>query len=324
MSKYQNRHSRTYQSQVKTNKTPWEKYGKFVLIGIIAILGVVGFRQYSDYKTEKSASEASRVYDSVIMAIRKKEYTKANELGTGLIKTYRNTPYAALTALLLARGTFDQGNLEATEKNLRQALEVAEPGPLQHIATVRLARILASQNKSEEALKLLTDTKTPDNYKALYEEAKGDIYVKLNDLEKARNAYALAVKSVPEGVPFPWLQLKQSDLSNESAEKLSVNDKTLSAEMPVNSTTNSSTNNSDNANNADKSAKSDDSNKSDKSADKADKSDKADKAADKANNADKSDNADDSDNSDNSSKDKSDNTDDSDDSDLEPGSETNE
>jgi len=305
----QNRQTKPLYSQVKANKTFWETYGKLVLIGIIAIFGAVIGRQYLEYKSQTTASEASRVYDAVLVAVRKKEYTKANELGMGLIQNFKNTPYAALTALLLARGTFDQGNLEATEKNLRTALSVAEPGAVQHIATVRLARVLASQNKTDEALKLLNDAKSPGNYKTLYEEAKGDIYVKRQDLEKARVAYALALKSAPEGVPVPWLQLKQSDLSDESIEKAKTvaDAKTLDAPSNVPDVDESK-------------GSSTDKNKTDSSKDDSKNSGNSSNSSN-SNNADSGSDS----NSDSDSNSASNSDSDSDpDSDAEPGSETNE
>ncbi len=200
-------------------------YGKWVALGIIALLGVVGGWQYLEHRSSLKTEEASNLYESVLDAYRKKQISKASEKGTELMQTYQQSPYAQLTALLLARIAFDQEKLDVATDYLQQAIQIGEKGPVLHIARVRLAKLLASQNKAAEALEILTAVNPPKEYLAFYEEAKGDVYVMQKDLEKARVAYKTAVKAAPEGVPIPWLQLKQNDLgdSNNSSNSNSNN-----------------------------------------------------------------------------------------------------
>lgn len=202
-----------------TNKTIWETYGKYVVLGILFLCIGVGAWQVLSYQKNKNLLEASKQYDKMMKASQDKDLSKTNELAEQLIEKHASTPYAALAALLQARIQVDKNQLEKAEQHLNAAIELGGDGPAGHVARVRLARVLAAENKLDEALKVLLAVGDNEGYVALYEETKGDIYVQQKDLDKAREAYKSAELALPPGVQVMALQLKQNDLNNQSDSK---------------------------------------------------------------------------------------------------------
>jgi predicted negative regulator of RcsB-dependent stress response len=77
------------------------------------------------------------------------------------------------------------------------------------VARLRLARVLISQNKAGDALKLLEEP-LPASFGGLVEEARGDAYAALGKTEEARSAYDRALAQTQDDAEF--LKLKRADL----------------------------------------------------------------------------------------------------------------
>lgn len=196
-----------------TVNTIWKVYGKYIILAALAIFIGMGIFQFREHQKAARTEQASLLYDKIYETLRRQDVQATKDLGNQLVSKYPETPYAALAALLQARLELEQNNSTQAIEQLRTALTLAKRGPVEHIARVRLARVLADKAEYEQALKLLeTD---PNGYTALYEEVKGDIYMKQNNLDKAREAYAKAGQAVPMGAPAMTLQLKQNDLNNK-------------------------------------------------------------------------------------------------------------
>jgi len=190
----------------------WKSYGKYLVLGVIvAVLGYGGF-QWRVQQRNAQMEQASLIYDKMISSFQQKENSKTEEQGKQLMTHYRGTPYAALAALLLARLQIEQNNLDKAVEHLQLAMKLGEEGPVGPIARVRLARVLASKQQFEQALKLL-ESEIILGYVPLIEEARGDIYVMQDHLDKAREAYTRALQALPMGVSVMSLQLKQNDLN---------------------------------------------------------------------------------------------------------------
>lgn len=197
----------------ENTNTVWRTYGKYIVLGVLALILGVGVFQFREQQKTAQTEQASLLYDKMYEAFRGQDVQKTKEMGGQLVSKYPRTPYASLTALLLARLELEQNNSSEAISYLRRAINLAEPGPVEHIARIRLARVLADKADYEEALKLLETN--PSGYTALYEEVKGDIYLKQNKLDKAREAYAAASQALPMGAPAMALQLKQNDLNDK-------------------------------------------------------------------------------------------------------------
>jgi len=181
---------------------------RWLIIGIIGILSTIGGWQYWSARQIESAQNASLVYDSLLNAVREHDISKAKTLEQKLVQDYPKSPYAVLGTFLLAPLV-----PEKTISYLETGLSIGAKGPLVHIARVRLAKALGAEQKVQEGLTLLNSLTPPAGYLRLYEEAKGDLYVQDNQLEKAKAAYAHALEANQAGIPTAWLELKQADLS---------------------------------------------------------------------------------------------------------------
>jgi len=95
---------------------------------------------------------------------------------------------------------------------LRWASENSTESDVQHVAKLRLARILIAQKKYDEAeAALLIDH--PAGFTAGYEELKGDLYVAKGEIAQARVAYDKAINAAG-GDASRWLRLKRQDLGS--------------------------------------------------------------------------------------------------------------
>lgn len=192
-------------------KTVWQKHGKwFLCILAVFLLSYGGFQYYEYYKTQQ-VIKASALYDAMLGAVQKQDTVQAHAAAQQLKEQFSRTPYASLAALLLTKFSIEKNDLSAAKEQLYFVIN-GSVGPIQQIAKVRLARILADEKAYKAALDLLSTGPSLPAYKTLVEETKGDIYLAQNDTEKAREAYQAAIQAAPEGVPIARIQLKQLDL----------------------------------------------------------------------------------------------------------------
>jgi len=197
--------------KMSTPETLLEKHGKLasMIVGL-CILSYGGIQYYKHYQG-KEALKASVIYDSMFIAMQKQDNAAVMSEAKILTEKFSKTPYAALAALMLAKLATEANDLEGAENYLHKAIKSDEQS-VQQVVKIRLARILAARQKYEEALNTLMSKKTPESYVTLVEETKGDIYLLLNEKNKAREAYQIAIKAAPSGVPITRIQLKQTEL----------------------------------------------------------------------------------------------------------------
>jgi predicted negative regulator of RcsB-dependent stress response len=96
--------------------------------------------------------------------------------------------------------------------HLRWASQNATETDIQHVANLRLARLLIAEQNYDEAETLLL-AQHPAGFDAGYEELKGDLYVARGEIGQARTAYDKAIKAA-DGSPSRWLRLKRQDLGS--------------------------------------------------------------------------------------------------------------
>lgn len=199
-------------SNLGVEKTFWEKYAKLIIGGLGAFLLAYCAVQLGNYYYTQKVFKASALYDSMLISIQKSEKAKVLEVAHQLLKEYKQTPYAALASLVLAKLSVEDGEFKSAEEHLRAAIKNREKTPVGQIGTVRLARVLAERKEYEAALNLLSNAAVTPGYTALFEETKGDIYWMQKEKAKAKEAYSAAVKAAPAGISLDRIQIKQADL----------------------------------------------------------------------------------------------------------------
>ncbi|WP_439101119.1 YfgM family protein [Congregibacter sp.] len=196
---------RTEEEQVEALKRWWKENGRSTMIGVVLALGL-GFGWQAWQKNQEIAAQnASNLYQQMLQALSAEEGqsgTMGRQIATELKDTHRGTVYAQFAALHLARLAVNEGQPQLAEQELRWALAMADAGDDVHqVAQLRLARVLAAQDKEEEALSLLQGAST--DFVASYALARGDILLAQGREADALVAYESAAAALEEGAPVP-------------------------------------------------------------------------------------------------------------------------
>ena len=204
--------------QIEAIKKWWKENGASLILGLgIGVAALLGWREYLSYQTEHSA-EASDLYQAVQTQVSNNRLDDAHISKADLIRSeYSDTPYAALVSMAQARYDYEKGDVESALMHLRWASENSTETDVQHIARLRLARILIAQKKYDEAETILL-ADHPAGFIAGYEELKGDLYVAKGEVAQARVAYDKAINA-SAGSPSRWLILKRQDLGSSDLDQ---------------------------------------------------------------------------------------------------------
>jgi predicted negative regulator of RcsB-dependent stress response len=216
----------TEEQQIVMLKELWKKNKtiifSFAIVFCAALFGNHVWRNYENQNNEK----ASNIYQDILTAMQNVDTAKVKEKGELLLKDYGKTPYAALSAMILAKVAIDEQDIPSAMAKLRTVIASGKKTPLLHVAKIKLARLLHAKGEHQAALKELDNP--PNGYITLYEELKGDIFLSLNELEKAREAYKKAILHA-NGNPVPWVEMKLTNINtvDDVVKKGATNDSAI-------------------------------------------------------------------------------------------------
>lgn len=193
---------RTEEEQLAALKRWWKSNGTSILVGIaLAVAAVFGWQSWQE--NQRVAGEAaSELYFTLLEAVTLNDNAQTStvmHLVEQLQSDHSSRTYAQYAALLAAKQALLSDDLELAEQQLTWAIEKAvKGGSLQKIATLRLARVIATQEGEDNlvrALALVEDVNA-GKHTASFEEVKGDLYLRLGREDEARNAYQAAVDAL--------------------------------------------------------------------------------------------------------------------------------
>ena len=147
----------TEEQQVEAIKGFWKENGTAVIAGLV--LGFAGFIGYNYYQDTQLANEVatSDAYQTVMESVGKDE--KAfTESGDKFIAENKESSYASLTALALAKKASTHKDWSQVAKHLTTAIESSTDQGIKAIASVRLARVQIQLEQYSEALATLAVT----------------------------------------------------------------------------------------------------------------------------------------------------------------------
>lgn len=213
---------RTEEEQLEVIKRWYREYGTSIMVGILVVLlAIVGW-QYFKGQQLASKSEASSQYQSLVDALNaapaegKEDAFKATvqHLAEELKKDHPESIYAHYAGLLLASVAAEGGDLARAETELRAVIAAQPETSVLQVANFRLAKILFSLNRQEEALQLL-DAGAGSEFAAAYAELRGDILLQQGNKDAARTAYqAAATARAAKGLDTGrFLQMKIDSLA---------------------------------------------------------------------------------------------------------------
>ena len=201
----------TEEQQVEALKRWWKENGTSLLVGLlVGVSALFGWRYYND-QNHIHAVQASDLYMQVMQSAATQTIDdKTININNTLINSYSDTPYAALSSLVLAKAEYEKGNVDLAVAQLELAVKHANDNVLKQIAGLRLVRVYIEQKNYDAALAILK-AKHDVAYDAQYEELKGDVYSAKGDAAQARTAYdkAISLQGLSAG---KWLRLKRENL----------------------------------------------------------------------------------------------------------------
>lgn len=202
--------------EVERLKTWWKEYGTAIIVGIVlGAIVIAGVNYWKQHRGDR-AQAASALYEQLEEKFNQKKTEEAQTVGAQLMKDYDGTPYAGRAALILAKLSFDANDLKSARSQLQWAIDHAEESSVQHVARLRLGRILLAQNETDAVRKLL-DIKSTEGFASGYEELKGDVARAQGKPDEARTAYRAAREALVEGSGYTRvLDMKLADLGPEA------------------------------------------------------------------------------------------------------------
>lgn len=215
----------TEEEQLEVLKRWWKDYGKYVVICVlIAVAGYFTWTAWQDQQREK-AEKASAVYEDLLQlvdlqpgqSLEDADRATIQHLAKQLKDEDNNSLYAHNAAFFLAKIALTEGDLDKATDELKWVLGNKPELATEHLANLRLARVLLAKGSHDEALALVQNPPAV-GFAAEYAEVYGDILMAKGDLDAARTAYekALAVTTPQEQERLMLLQMKLDDLQQPS------------------------------------------------------------------------------------------------------------
>lgn len=202
--------------QLDALKKWWQQNSKAIIIGTVLGLGsLIGWQQWQ--ASVKAAREsASLEYDVLLAELEKHNYQGVKDRGANILNKFQETPYAALTALALAKVNVESGDLAAARTYLQMVIDQKGQPQLQHVARLRMAQLLLAQDQPQQALDLLKGVNV-SGFASAYDEVKGDIYAALGNVAEARSSYERAIASMDSALDQSVIKMKLDDLGESEA-----------------------------------------------------------------------------------------------------------
>ena len=207
----------TDDEQLEAVKHVVAEYAPWLIGGVLVGAALFfGYRYYESY-TDGRALKAAAQFSALTNALQANDHTKSRQIADGLIKDFRNSPYADQAQLTLARLDVEDGELDKAIAPLTQVMTDSKDTELRQIARLRLARVLTDQGKADAAIKTLAEP-MPAAFSARYHEVRGDAYVAKKDIPDAVTEYQAALGAADaSGINAGLLELKIQDLGAVAA-----------------------------------------------------------------------------------------------------------
>jgi predicted negative regulator of RcsB-dependent stress response len=212
--------SGTEDDELAAMKDWWQRNGKpLVTGGLLALVVVLGWQAWTRYESNQSQG-ASALYqqllETALTPSGQADTARVADIANKLKSEFGGSAYAQYGSLFVAKVAVDNGKLDDAVAELKLVTDKPASDTLGEIARQRLARVLAAQNKADDALKLL-DGDAEKAFLASREELKGDLLVQLGRTDEAHAAYQKAKSALSEEAAVGGLQMKLDDLAKGDA-----------------------------------------------------------------------------------------------------------
>lgn len=205
------------QEQIDALKKWWKENGKAVIIGAILGFGsLIGWQQWQA-NVKAQGESASLEYDVLLADLENSKIQDVKDRGAHILSNFQDTPYAALSAMSLAKVYVEEGDFASAKTYLQVVIDQDGQPQLKQIAQLRLARLLLADGDAAQALTKLKAVKA-GGFGAVVNELEGDIHVALGNRDQARVAYQQALDAIETGVDASLLKMKLDDVGGPEAD----------------------------------------------------------------------------------------------------------
>jgi predicted negative regulator of RcsB-dependent stress response len=203
----------TEEEQLDNIKKWWQRYGNLVtIIGSLILLAMAGYK-YMNWHEAKVTHQASVTYERMMVAFSNQNIKEVRGFANELINSYGRTVYADAAHLTLAKIFINKEKLDKAMDELQAVATNSKMPALKQIATIRVARILATKQSWTDALKQLT-TVVDTAYLPVINELKGDIYTATGQYQEAMASYRQALEQdKTNGMGNLYLEMKTNELA---------------------------------------------------------------------------------------------------------------
>jgi predicted negative regulator of RcsB-dependent stress response len=197
--------------------------GLFLIAGVgLGLLGLFGMNRYEAYVASRGESAAA-LWLAAQEAIEESRIDDAEAALAELKAKHAGNGYTDNTALLLASAILD-AEPAAAAAELRYVMENSEDPNTALIARERLARVLAFDERYDEALAML-DVKEPGAFEARFNEIAGDTHYARGAFDEARRSYIAAMAAPGSDlVDRQFLQVKLLEVIATVDERAAASD----------------------------------------------------------------------------------------------------
>ncbi|GMQ45615.1 YfgM family protein [Vibrio sp. 10N] len=196
------------EQQVEAIKDWWKENGKAVVLGVVVGLGgLFGWRYYQD-SVVQAQEAASEQYSKAVESIVAKGADSSADV-QAFIDTSKDSEYAVLAAMQLAKAQVEAGNFEDALTQLQWAQSNTKDAAITPLVTYRIARLMIESGDNAGARAEL-DKITDIAWAGRVAELRGDIAIREGDRDAAYTAYTEAQQAQDASQA---LQLKLDDLA---------------------------------------------------------------------------------------------------------------
>ena len=173
--------------QVERLKAWWKANGNSIIAGVVIGLGAFFAWQWWGSYQQQLAGEGAAAYEGFAQIAAAEDVGKTDDALAQLHSNFGGSSYYEFAALELARQQANAGSLEAAEKTLKSVLQETSDSALKPLLQIRLARLLLSQQRFDEAEQLLASA-SGEGYAGEVAAIRGVIAFKQGRLQEARAA----------------------------------------------------------------------------------------------------------------------------------------
>ena len=185
------------QEQLDQLKHFWKQYGNLITWGLILVLGAVAaWNGYHRWQRDQSL-QAAAMYDEVEKVVVAGDAQKAERAFNDMKDRFAKAAYTQQAGLLVAKMAYEAGKVDTTKATLNWLADNAADKGYASVARLRLSAVLIDAKAYDDALKLL-GTGIADEFTALADDRRGDIYTLQGKKTEAKVAYEKAYKAFDE------------------------------------------------------------------------------------------------------------------------------